>query len=588
LVGWEGHPPKALAITALLLCVMAAHVGDAPEAGAAQRGDTHRYVVLLPSAPHVARAESLAHTTALRRFTALHGFTALLPERAAEELRRMDGAIVARDATATLSATQLDPPWGLDRLDQEGGTPDFTYTYRTTGRGVDAYVIDSGIAADHHDFGDRVTAGFSAVGGSARTDCGGHGTHVAGTLGGTRYGVAKEVTLVPVKVFGCGGTTDISVIIEGIDFVLRDHQAGTPAVANISAGAASNAALNAAVAALVSDGVTVVAAAGNEAEDACATSPANVAAVITTGASNPADAPAWFSNWGSCVDLFAPGTDVLSAEHTSTDGAVAHDGTSMAAPHVTGAAARYLSAVPDARPSQVHTALVSAALDGAVTATAETTAPTRLLNVPGRAPVALDGAVSNAEVSPGDSVTVTGHLRNDASGAAIVGSDVVLQARTSPGDAWRTVAIAATSSTGRVRFTRSPRRTLEYRLRHWPTTWTRGASSSPRRVTVVKHLSTLTLTTSSATVAAGERFVLHGALLDATNQSVLAGKTVYLKERRIGETAWEAAGRWTTDGSGGVRIARRTARTKDYRLHFGGSATVSGCRSVPVRVRVRG
>ena len=168
--------------------------------------------------------------------------------------------------------------------------------------------------------------------------------------------------------------------------------------------------------------MTVVAAAGNDAEDACDTSPANVSAVITTGASDPSDSAAWFSNWGPCVDLFAPGTDVLSAAHTSTAGVVAHDGTSMAAPHVTGAAARYLSAVPAAKPSQVHSVLVVGALDGAVAVPAGTATPTRLLNLPGRTPVAIDVAVSETEVSPGGIVTITGHLRNDASGTAIPGS----------------------------------------------------------------------------------------------------------------------------------------------------------------------
>lgn len=227
---------------------MAALVGDAVAAGAAERTGGRRYLVLLPSAPQAARAEAQAGAVPLRRFKALHGFAAVLGDGVAEQLRRLPGAIVAPDTTVALSATQLDPPWGLDRVDQPSATGDFTYTYGTTGRGVDAYVIDSGIAADHDDFGNRVTSGFSALGGSAQSDCVGHGTHVAGTIGGRRYGVAKEVTLVPVKVFGCGATTDVSAILDGIDFVLGDHDAGTPAVANISAGAPDNAALNAAVA----------------------------------------------------------------------------------------------------------------------------------------------------------------------------------------------------------------------------------------------------------------------------------------------------------------------------------------------------
>lgn len=285
-----------------------------------------------------------------------------------------------------LATTQPTAPWHLDRVDQRHLPLDGRYAYSADGHGVTAYVVDTGVRLSSRDLAGRVVTGVDEVDGGPATDCNGHGTHVAGTLGGRRYGVAKAVRIVAVRVLDCQGRGSDASVRRGLAWVLADHVAGQPAVLNLSLGGAPSAPLDADVRALVRDGVVVVAAAGNgdaygRAADACGTSPARTHIAITVSATDRWDSkPAW-ANTGTCVDLFAPGVAVISDWYTSDGATRTLSGTSMASPSVAGAAAVYLSTHRAATPAQVRAALVKAATTGVVIG--HGTAPDRLLRVPG-------------------------------------------------------------------------------------------------------------------------------------------------------------------------------------------------------------
>ena len=250
----------------------------------------------------------------------------------------------ATPATVTVARDIATPAWGVDRLDQRALPLDGRIVEAGIGTGVTAYVIDTGVRPDHVEFGGRVGSGYTAISdGQGSNDCHGHGTHVAGTVAGTTVGVAPGASIVPVRVLDCSGSGSSAGVVAGINWVIANHQAGVPAVANMSLGGGYSAALNAAVAAAVADGVTMVVAAGNSGADACTASPASEPTAITVGATDSADTRAWFSNWGTCLDLFAPGVSILSANAGTTDGFTTMSGTSMAAPHTAGAAAVLLS-----------------------------------------------------------------------------------------------------------------------------------------------------------------------------------------------------------------------------------------------------
>ena len=273
----------------------------------------------------------------------------------------------AVESSAQPATEQTGPPWGLDRLDQRSLPLSNSYSYTSSGAGVTAYIVDSGIFSSHADFGGRVRSGFTTVlDGLGTDDCIGHGTHVAGIVGGQSSGVAKSVSLVAVRVLDCGGTTSASALLDALDWVIADHQAGVPAVANISIGGPQSSLLDAAVQAVISDGVTVIAAAGNETQNACNRSPARVPAALTVAASAENDARASFSNFGQCVDLFAPGMNISSAGIASTTEIVPMSGTSMSAPHVAGAAAVLLSERPTWTPAQVARDLLASATVGVI------------------------------------------------------------------------------------------------------------------------------------------------------------------------------------------------------------------------------
>lgn len=306
---------------------------------------------------------------------ALSGVAVSLPVRAVRALAARPGIkAVEADGIVSASATQIGATWGLDRIDQSALPLDEAYSYNFDGKfndglsRVNAYIIDTGILAMHVEFSGRVGSGFSAFKDKyGSTDCNGHGTHVAGTVGGVTYGVAKAVALFPVRVLNCRGSGTNSGVIAGIDWAIAHHVAGVPAVANMSLGGGVSTALDTAVTNLVNDGVVVAVAAGNSNADACGASPARAAAALTVGATSIDDARASYSNFGTCLDIFAPGTNITSAWYRSTTSINTISGTSMASPHVAGVAALVLSANPTLSVTDVMSRITTAATAGKVT-----------------------------------------------------------------------------------------------------------------------------------------------------------------------------------------------------------------------------
>ncbi|MEU3765731.1 S8 family peptidase [Amycolatopsis keratiniphila] len=307
-------------------------------------------------------------TTLSRTFgSALNGFSIKADEAAAKRLAAdPQVAYVVQNKTFKISETQDNPPsWGLDRVDQADLPLDDKYTYPVKADNVTAYVIDTGVRGSHKDFGDRATGGKDFVDNDdTPNDEHGHGTHVAGTIGGTDHGLAKGVKIVGVRVLDANGSGTTEGVVAGVDWVAANAKG--PSVANMSLGGGADDALDAAVKGAIDKGVTFALAAGNESSDAGTTSPARVKEAITVAASDKTDKQASFSNYGSVVDLYAPGVDITSTWGTGDDATNTISGTSMAAPHVAGAAALYLSAHPDATPAQVAEGLVGAAADGKI------------------------------------------------------------------------------------------------------------------------------------------------------------------------------------------------------------------------------
>ncbi len=305
---------------------------------------------------------------------AINAFTATMTEAEAQAMS--EDALVAyiqEESEVTLSAVQSPATWGLDRVDQRPRTLTASYSYTYMGTGVNVYVVDTGIRTNHVDFGGRA---FAAAGwdfirdGRNGQDCHGHGTHVAGTIGGNTVGVAKRATLISVRVFDCNGTTRTGAILSAVNTITAYHQ--KPAVVNMSLETPPDYALDSAITNSVNAGITYVVAAGNSGVDACSISPARAVGTITVGATDWNDQRAVFtttksSNWGACVDVWAPGHSITSAAHTTTNGLRADSGTSMASPHVAGAAAIYLSAFPSATPATVRSIILNTATTGRLT-----------------------------------------------------------------------------------------------------------------------------------------------------------------------------------------------------------------------------
>ncbi|WP_329790081.1 S8 family peptidase [Lentzea sp. DG1S-22] len=314
-----------------------------------------------------------------RDYTSFGGFNVKLTEKQAKRLAADPSVeFVEADQVVRTQATQTNPPsWGLDRIDQRNLPLNSSYSYTSTGSGVTAYVIDTGVRVSHSTFGGRATNGRDFVDNDAvAQDGNGHGTHVAGTIAGSQYGVAKNARIVAVRVLDNNGSGTLAGVAAGIDWV--GNNAVKPAVANLSLGGGANATLDTAVRNAVAKGVTFAVAAGNSNANASGFSPARVTEAITVGSTDRTDARSSFSNYGSVLDIFAPGRDITSSWHTSDSATSTISGTSMATPHVAGAAARYLSTNPSASPAAVASYLVAQSTPSKVT-NPGTGSPNRLL-----------------------------------------------------------------------------------------------------------------------------------------------------------------------------------------------------------------
>ncbi|WP_105974577.1 S8 family peptidase [Streptomyces geranii] len=388
----------ALVAAASVLALGGAAIGPAsaaaPAVGVIQGADAEgaikdSYIVTLKDSAGFRAASSKGKALATRYGaevertykSALNGYATEMTEAEAKRLAA-DPAVakVVQNKTLHINDTQTSPTWGLDRIDQADLPLDSAYTYPSSaGSGVTAYIIDTGVRITHTDFGGRASYGYDAIDGdTSANDGNGHGTHVAGTVASATYGVAKAAKIVAVRVLDDSGSGTTDQVVAGIDWVTENHV--SPAVANMSLGGDADSVLDEAVANSIASGVTYAVAAGNDNTTASSNSPARVATAITVGASTSADARSSFSNYGSALDIFAPGSSITSTYNTSNTATASLSGTSMASPHVAGAAAVYLGENPSATPAQVATALTSAASSSTLTSVG-TGSPNLLLQV---------------------------------------------------------------------------------------------------------------------------------------------------------------------------------------------------------------
>lgn len=388
-----GLVATAAVLTAVGTAVPAAAEGAITDAGGPTAIDDSYLVVFKDGSVAAGSVDSLSSELAARHHAvvehrysaALRGFAGTMTESAARKLAADPAvAYVAQNHVVGIAADQTNPPsWGLDRVDQRNLPLDQRYSYSTTAANVTAYIVDTGIRTSHTDFGGRASWGTNTTGDGNNTDCNGHGTHVAGTVGGAAFGVAKGVRLVAVKVLNCAGSGTTAGVVAGVDWVTANSPG--PSVANMSLGGGAQTALDNAVANSIASGVTYAIASGNSSADACNYSPARVGTALTVNASASNDARASFSNYGTCTDLFGPGVSITSAWSTSDTATNTISGTSMATPHVAGAAALYLSANTGASPAQVHAAMVDTATPNVVS-NPGTGSPNRLLFTGSEAP----------------------------------------------------------------------------------------------------------------------------------------------------------------------------------------------------------
>jgi subtilisin family serine protease len=373
----------ASSLLALAACADASPVASpadaaAPLLAAGDRGIGGQYIVVLDGGADPRAAAAVAGVHPTRVYTAaLNGFAAALNAGQLNALRHHpDVAYVEQDQE--VRATQTAVPWNLDRIDQRARPLNGVYNpIGLPGTGVHAYVIDTGIYTAHTQFGGRANSVYDALGGNGQ-DCNGHGTHVAGIIGATSYGVANRVSLHGLRVLNCSGSGTTSAIIAAIDWVRVNRV--NPAVANLSLGGGFSSALNTAVNNLANSGVFVSVGAGGENQSACNSSPASAAAAMTVAASTSTDAKASYTSYGSCVDIYAPGSSVISTWHTGTSATSTLSGTSMAAPHAAGAAARYKATYGNAATATIDTWIKNRATMNVITGN-PTGTPNRLLYI---------------------------------------------------------------------------------------------------------------------------------------------------------------------------------------------------------------
>lgn len=358
--------PLALAACADQPTAPVAAPASAPLLGAAGGGIDGAYIVVLREGANARSVAAIAGVSPQFVYSrVLNGFAASLNQGQLNALRHNPNVqYVEQDGVATTTATQSNATWGIDRTDQTDLPLSGTYSYTTTASGVHAYIIDTGIRTDHVEFGGRAQHVYNSAD-RKNTDCNGHGTHVAGTVGGATYGLAKAVRLYGVKVLNCRGSGTWSGVISGMDWVAANHK--KPAVANMSLGGSTNTSVDAAATNLSNAGVFVAVAAGNSDADACNYSPARAENVTSVAATTSSDAKASYSNFGSCVEIHAPGSSITSAWHKSSTSTNTISGTSMASPHVAGAAALYKATYGDASWSTINSWLTNNASVGKVT-----------------------------------------------------------------------------------------------------------------------------------------------------------------------------------------------------------------------------
>ncbi|HEX6369196.1 MAG TPA: S8 family peptidase, partial [Longimicrobium sp.] len=398
-----------LALTALALTAACSDGAQAPLATPAGGGApllsaapgkaiAGEYIVVLNDGTDPRSVAAVAGVTPKHVYeAALDGFSATMNAGQVNALRHNPNVKwVEEDQVVEVSTTQTGATWGIDRIDQRDLPLNGTYDYTPTGAGVRAYIIDTGINTGHTNFGGRASIAWDGIG-DGNQDCNGHGTHVAGTVGSATYGVAKGVTLIGVRVFGCGSSGSNSTIVAGINWVAAN--AVKPAVANMSLGGPASSTTDAAVNGLINAGVVAVVAAGNDGLNACNYSPARVANAITVGSTTSTDARSSFSNYGTCLDVFAPGSSILSTWIGSTSATNTISGTSMASPHVAGVAALYLEGNTTATPATVANAIITTSTANKVT-NPGTGSPNRLLN----------SLLSGGTTPPPGGTTYTGSL----------------------------------------------------------------------------------------------------------------------------------------------------------------------------------
>ncbi|WP_078628060.1 S8 family peptidase [Streptomyces sp. NRRL F-2664] len=435
--------PFAPLVPAALLAAAATTLAPPPDTAAAPDGPVAPYVVTLKDTASRAPTRALAAEAAEAGDEVGPVYEAVLDGFAVRTTAARAAALAADPRVASvepdavfhtttgIDTPQVQPqspaPWTLDRIDQRELPLDGSYTYATKAEGVTVYVVDTGINTRHQEFGGRARSGTNAVFLEGSRDCNGHGTHVAGTVGGATYGVAKGVSLVSVKVADCRGDGRLSAMIKGLDWVVKDaaRSPGTPAVANMSMGGSRSRALDSAVLRITASGITFVAAAGNDGRNACGGSPASVPQAVTVGATDAEDRRARFSSYGSCVDLFAPGVSVVSASKDSATSTARSSGTSMAAPHVAGAAALLLAGGTVRTPAEVAEALVRGAVPGRITGLPAGT-PNRLLHIPTVHPAAVKPEAPPAVMHPAAPPTVPPAAGNPAVGNPGVGNPAVV------------------------------------------------------------------------------------------------------------------------------------------------------------------